>query len=221
MNVAAVPALGSVETVLAYHARTKHSLKRYAAGPETLDWDMQPNPFREFAGCARTELELGANRLATSFTQAVAPGGIGAAALTIESLAHLLELSMGVSAWKEYGPDRWAVRCNPSSGNLHPTEAYVFASNVPGIDDGVYHYLSRDHLLELRCRSDNHSQTPARLWIGLSSVHWREAWKYGERASAIASWTSATRSVPCAMRLGRWDGASRWSTMQKAPSSRP
>ena len=24
------------------------------AGPETLDWDLQPNPFREFAGCART-----------------------------------------------------------------------------------------------------------------------------------------------------------------------
>ena len=23
---------------------------------------------------------------------------------------------------------------------------------------------------------------PARLWIGLSSIHWREAWKYGERA---------------------------------------
>ena len=22
----------------------------------------------------------------------------------------------------------------------------------------------------------------ARLWIGLSSIHWREAWKYGERA---------------------------------------
>jgi SagB-type dehydrogenase family enzyme len=182
MNVAAAQALSPADIVLAYHARTKHSLERYAAGPETLDWDMQPNPFREFEGCARTELELGANRLGTSFAQARAPGGVGAAALTIESLASLLELSMGLSAWKEYGPDRWAVRCNPSSGNLHPTEAYVFPSNVPGIDDGVYHYLSRDHALELRCESDNRSEAPARLWIGLSSVHWREAWKYGERA---------------------------------------
>src|SRR6266498_687429 len=77
MNVAATPALSPADIVLAYHARTKHSLKRYAAGPETLDWDTQPNPFREFAGCARTELEPGADRLATSFAEACTPGSVG------------------------------------------------------------------------------------------------------------------------------------------------
>ena len=182
MNVAATQALSPAEIVLAYHARTKHSLTRYAAGPETLDWDMQPNPFREFAGCARTDLELGADRLATSFAQACTPDGVGPAALTIESLGNLLELSLGLSAWKEYGPDRWALRCNPSSGNLHPTEAYVFCQNVRGIADGLHHYLSRDHVLELRCKRDSRTDAPPRLWIGLSSIHWREAWKYGERA---------------------------------------
>ncbi len=29
-----------------YHERSKHTLERYARGPETLDWDAQPNPFR-------------------------------------------------------------------------------------------------------------------------------------------------------------------------------
>jgi len=182
MNVAATQALSAAEIVLAYHARTKHSLKRYAAGPETLDWDTQPNPFREFAGCVRTELELGAERLAASFADACTPGSVDPTALTIESVGKLLELSMGLSAWKEYGPDRWALRCNPSSGNLHPTEAYVLSRNVPGIVDGLHHYLSRDHVLELRCQSSSSHDAPARLWIGLSSVQWREAWKYGERA---------------------------------------
>jgi SagB-type dehydrogenase family enzyme len=93
-----------------------------------------------------------------------------------------MQLAMGLSAWKEYGPDRWALRCNPSSGNLHPTEAYIFSCNVPGLDDGLHHYVSRDHVLEFRCRSAGRSGTPARLWIGFSSIHWREAWKYGERA---------------------------------------
>ncbi len=181
MNVAAAQALSPAEIALAYHARTKHSLKRYAAGPETLDWDTQPNPFREFASCTQTELELGADQLATSFVQACSPGGTSPAALTIESVGKLLELSFGLSAWKEYGPDRWALRCNPSSGNLHPTEAYILSDNVPGIDDGLHHYLSRDHVLEQRCRSNNRSQAPARLWIALSSIDWREAWKYGER----------------------------------------
>ncbi|MGO8910794.1 MAG: SagB/ThcOx family dehydrogenase [Bradyrhizobium sp.] len=182
MNVVATQVLSPAEIVLAYHARTKHTLKRYAAGPETLDWDTQPNPFREFAGCARTDLELGADRLATSFAEARTPGSVSPVALTIESVSKLLELSLGLSAWKEYGPDRWALRCNPSSGNLHPTEAYILSRNVPGIVDGLHHYLSRDHVLELRCQTNNRSEAPARLWVGLSSVQWREAWKYGERA---------------------------------------
>ncbi|MGZ5873162.1 MAG: nitroreductase [Bradyrhizobium sp.] len=182
MNVAAAQAMSPAEIALAYHGRTKHSLKRYAAGPETLDWDTQPNPFREFAGCARTELELGADRLTPSFAQACVPGGIDPAALTRESVGKLLELSFGLSAWKEYGPDRWALRCNPSSGNLHPTEVYILSRNLPGIDDGLHHYLSRDHLLERRCRSHSGGEAPPRLWIALSSIHWREAWKYGERA---------------------------------------
>src|SRR6266567_7516622 len=182
MNVAATPVLSPADIVLAYHARTKHTLQHYAAGPETLDWDTQPNPFREFAGCARTELELDADRLATSFAEARAPGAVSPAPLTIASVSKLLELSLGLSAWKEYGPDRWALRCNPSSGNLHPTEAYILSRNVPGIDDGLHHYLSRDHVLELRAQRNCRSEAPAKLWIGLSSVQWREAWKYGERA---------------------------------------
>ncbi len=182
MNAAPKQPPDSAGIVLAYHARTKHTLQRYAAGPETLDWDGQPNPFREFAGCARTELKLGADRLTTSFAQARAPGSVDPFPLAIETVGQLLELSLGLSAWKEYGPDRWALRCNPSSGNLHPTEAYLISRNVSGLADGLHHYVSRDHLLELRSRSGTQSDASARLWIGLSSAQWREAWKYGERA---------------------------------------
>jgi len=183
--VAAPPVLSSADITLAYHARTKHRLARYAAGPETLDWDSQPDPFREFAGCPRTPLPLNSDHLDTSFAELTAPNG-RAGPLSIASVATLLELSLGLSAWKQYGPDRWALRCNPSSGNLHPTEAYVIAANVPALDDGLYHYVSRDHALELRCRRAERSAGPPLLWIGFNSVNWREAWKYGERAFRYA-----------------------------------
>ncbi|MGJ4952006.1 nitroreductase family protein [Bradyrhizobium sp. HKCCYLS20291] len=169
------------DIALAYHARTKHRLKRYAAGPETLDWDAQPNPFREFVGSPRTALPLRSDHLATRFADACA-GTAPVQPLTIDGIALLLELSFGLSAWKELGPDRWALRCNPSSGNLHPTEAYIVAENVEGLSDGVHHYVSRDHVLEQRCRRDTASQAAPRLWLALSSIHWREVWKYGERA---------------------------------------
>jgi len=168
--------------VTAYHQRTKHTLEHYAAGPETLDWTMQPDPFREFAGSPRVVLPLTADRLTTPFSY-IYKTGEGPTPLSLASLATLLELSLGISAWKEYGPDRWALRCNPSSGNLHPTEAYVLCHGMDGLADGVYHYLSRDHILEQRCHAaPNPTPHPSGVWIALSSIHWREVWKYGERA---------------------------------------
>ncbi|UFZ07503.1 nitroreductase family protein [Bradyrhizobium ontarionense] len=178
-SAAELPAAADI--ALAYHVRTKHSLKRYAAGPETLDWDAQPNPFREFAGSPRVNLPLTSDRLAASFAEAC-DGTAPIQPFTIDNVALLLELSFGLAAWKEYGPDRWALRCNPSSGNLHPTEAYVISESIAGLTDGVYHYLSRDHVLERRCRRDASPTGQPLLWLGLSSIHWREAWKYGERA---------------------------------------
>jgi SagB-type dehydrogenase family enzyme len=172
----------SADVVLQYHERTKHRLSKYAAGPETLDWDARPNPYREFAGSPRILLPLSAGTVSARLGQIYQPDGIAPAPLSIESVGSLLQLSMGLSAWKQYGPDRWALRVNPSSGNLHPTEAYVLCHDIDGIDNGLYHYLSRDHSLEQRCAAAPSDKPGARLWIALSSIHWREAWKYGERA---------------------------------------
>ena len=168
--------------ILAYHERTKHRLERYAAGPETLDWDAQPNPFREFSDAPRIRLPLTADRLTASFAALHETGAVAPQPFTLDSIAALLELSFGLSAWKQYGPDLWAVRCNPSSGNLHPTEAYVVCRQISGIEDGVYHYISRDHSLELRASFSASQFDAPGLLVGISSITWREAWKYGERA---------------------------------------
>lgn len=184
MTNAAALATDPGELTLAYHARTKHRLERYAAGPETLDWDMQPNPFREFEGSKRIALPLTAAPPGSRFADIYAHGRVKPTALSMGSISTFIELSLGLSAWKQYGPDRWALRCNPSSGNLHPTEAYLLSSQVPGLEDGLYHYFCRDHALEQRFRCTgtlDDEKLPARLWIGLASIHWREAWKYGER----------------------------------------
>lgn len=164
-----------------YHQRTKHGLQRYARGPETLDWDDQPDPFRRFEGCPVLTLAEPGRELETSWAALDRQETIERAPLNPENVGLLLELAFGLSAWKQYGPDRWALRCNPSSGNLHPSEAYLINGVAGLMTPGVYHYVSHDHRLERRCRFDEHD-LPDNLWIGLSSIHWREAWKYGERA---------------------------------------
>jgi SagB-type dehydrogenase family enzyme len=174
-----------LDTVLGYHQRSKHHFRRYAAGPGGLDWASQPDPFRDFAGSTQLPLPLLADDPPARYTELYVPNRVAPQPFSMNTVAALLELSFGIAAWKEYDGTRWALRCNPSSGNLHPTEAYVVAANCAGIEDGVHHYVSRDHVLEHRCRftaCDESLLPPASLLIGLTSIHWREAWKYGERA---------------------------------------
>ncbi|MGR9117346.1 MAG: nitroreductase, partial [Gammaproteobacteria bacterium] len=168
-------------SVTAYHQRTKHSLQRYARSPETLDWDDQPDPFRRFDGCPVYTLPKPGRELDVIWADLDQQQTVLPAELTLDNVGLLLELAFGLSAWKQFGPDRWALRCNPSSGNLHPSEAYL----INGVDElmpqGVYHYVSYDHHLEQRCTFETPGLQGSVL-LGLSSVHWREAWKYGERA---------------------------------------
>lgn len=78
---------------------------------------------------------------------------------------------------------------NPSSGNLHPTAAYVICGGLEGLSTtpAVYHYGPDRHVLEARCTFepetwDAVAGEAAFILVALTSIHWREAWKYGERA---------------------------------------
>ena len=166
--------------VFIYHDATKHDFDRFAASLGYLDWATQPDPFRRYTGAAVRPLPR--VPVAGGMTYAALyDGAVAAAPITESTIGELLRCSMGLSAWKQYRASRWALRVNPSSGNLHPTEAYV-------VHDGrVLHYAPREHACEERARLDPDAfaavagGAPAVI-VGLTSIHWREAWKYGERA---------------------------------------
>ena len=177
-----------------YHERSKHHFARFAAGPGRLDWANQPDPFRRFAGAALTRLPLlGPHEAPVSpdYDSLYVPGAVPSAPLDVGSLSRLLEYSLALTAWKQAGGARWALRANPSSGNLHPTEAYLLVGGIAelGASPGLFHYAPAEHGLERRadCPSELHTRLMRGLprqsfLVGLSSVYWREAWKYGERA---------------------------------------
>jgi SagB-type dehydrogenase family enzyme len=182
-------AVDSIAIALSYHQQTKHHLHRYARSLGYLDWATQPNPFRTFEGTKAIELPLAADGLHTAYGDLFTPSAIPAQPLELKSIGVLFELALGLAAWKEFQGNRWALRCNPSSGNLHPTEGYAILPTHSRIEAGVYHYASRDHCLERRCSLDDGavadltSALPTDSFlVGLSSIHWPEAWKYGERA---------------------------------------
>jgi len=64
--------------------------------------------------------------------------------------------------------------------------------------------------VEQRCHFDRELRRRTRLPLipsgGLSSIHWREAWKYGERAYRYCRTMSAMRSPLSAMPRQPWVG---------------
>ena len=190
----------SPDAVRRYHDGTKHNFRQFARSLGYLDWASQPNPFRSFDGApvfplfpaAAADGSLYAPR-AILYDRLFEPSDrvepIGA-----EAIGDLLRHALGLSAWKQIRREpvgsRWSLRCNPSSGNLHPTEAYVATRAVAALAGvpAVYHYAADRHALELRCAIDQISWADASsglddlLLVALTSIHWRESWKYGERA---------------------------------------
>jgi len=196
------------ERLFAYHQATKHTYHSVRSSAHYLDWKNQPNPFRTYEGAPVTPLppapgfpDIGAfaamDALDTKTWLANENNSEDReAALQLDTLrlSRLLWYSMAVSSWKKVPStgSRYSLRVNPSSGNLHPTETYLALRGFTGVDDGLYHYRADLHALELRS-SGGWTQYLAQelripwaeespLIVGLTSIFWREAWKYRDRA---------------------------------------
>jgi SagB-type dehydrogenase family enzyme len=181
--MAEAPAPHPLATVFAYHERTKHHPHRFARALGYLDWDTQPDPFRRYEGAETVPLEEVPPTPEPRYEELYA-GRLPPRPVDRAAVAQLFYDSLALSAWKEYRGSRWSLRVNPSSGNLHPTEGYLLAGAVPGLPDApaLWHYAPYLHALERRAPLDPAALPADLLLVGLSSIHWREAWKYGERA---------------------------------------
>jgi SagB-type dehydrogenase family enzyme len=190
-----------------YHQATKHTYHSVRTNAHYLDWRNQPNPFRTYEGAPVIALPhdpgfpnigtfaaMGALGREARFTGENGSENRGTIPLDAIWLSRLLWHSMAISAWKKVpgSGSRYSLRVNPSSGNLHPTETYLALRGFAGLGDGLYHYRADLHALELRSGgawTQKLAQDLMIPWaadasviVGLTSIFWREAWKYRERA---------------------------------------
>jgi SagB-type dehydrogenase family enzyme len=197
MNDDAIRGAGAPDpllTVIQYHQETKHHFSRYARSLGYMDWANQPNPFRRYEGSplvALPLLEPDEAPRSPLYDDLYRDDAIVSAPVTVRSISRFFEYSLAISAWKQAGDVRWALRTNPSSGNLHPTEGYLLIDAVAGLSafPGLHHYAAEEHALELRAELPRdsfgwlmHEFAPGAFLVGFTSVNWRETWKYGERA---------------------------------------
>src|SRR5580693_8191205 len=178
-----------------YHEFTKHTVEKLRRAQHYLDWANMPNPYRHYEGVPLLDLpadppapqiaalEVLGGKLGNTFANdaaqnASAQDGAG-------FLSQLMFYSASISATKRAAASTYALRVNPSSGNLHPTEFHFCTRGLVGWPDGLYHYRPSSHMAEQRAIGDFISKltyTDAPLVFVLTSIAWREAWKYRDRA---------------------------------------
>ena len=136
-----------------------------------------PDPFRHYEGVPVLDLPA----------DPAAPEDAAGAADGPEFVSQLLFHSAAVSASKRAlaTGDRYALRVNPSSGNLHPTEFHFVTRGLAAWPDGLYHYRPSSHMAEQRATGHfdlGLAGGDVPITFILTSVAWREAWKYRARA---------------------------------------
>lgn len=181
--------------ILDYHERTKHTIERIYSRPHTLDWDNMPDSFRHYEGVPVLDLPADPPQLRLPALDVLSGRRETRLAATgAEFLSSLLFHSAAISATKVVPRTsyRYALRVNPSSGNLHPTEFHFATRGLRGWPDGLYHYRPSAHMAELRMQgaiTRELTELASSPWLRdcplifvLTSIVWREAWKYRERA---------------------------------------
>ena len=181
----------NLDIVYEYHNQTKHQLQRYSRSLGYLDWKNQPDPFRRYDPSLTLPLDHPQMTETPTYDSLFDTCQEPAVPISQDSISRLFYESLAISAWKQAGGNRWSLRVNPSSGNLHPTEAYLIAGPITDLSDvtAVYHYSAYKHALERRVILTNEEWNAISdnrptdfLLISLTSIYWRESWKYGERA---------------------------------------
>src|SRR5258708_4743398 len=171
-----------------YHEATKHSVESLRRARQVLDWANMPNPFRHYEGVPVLDLPVDPPAPEIPAVD-VLQGDFGTTLVDDGPvfLSQLLFYSAAISALKlvQFSGYRYALRVNPSSGNLHPTEFHFLTRGLKGWPDGLYHYDPSRHMAEQRGRGDFEmtlARGSAPIVFVLTSIVWREAWKYDERA---------------------------------------
>jgi len=171
-----------------YHEFTKHTVEKLRRTQHFLDWANMPNPFRHYKGVPLRDLPADPPVPRIPALEVLeGKAGNTLAADGAAFLSQLLFYSASISATKRVSSTggTYALRVNPSSGNLHPTEFHFCTRGLFNWPDGLYHYRPSSHMAEQRAIGDFVSKltdTTAPLVFVLTSIAWREAWKYRDRA---------------------------------------
>ncbi len=192
--------LERIDRVAEYHRATKHTHESIRLEPDGPHWSEKPNPFRIFEDYPKIPLP-------TVVLDAPVPTlallSEGLSALPPERLHPSQDLQV-LASWLYYANGithgengQWQRSC-PSHGDLFPYEIYVAAFGIEGLVPGLYHYSLHEFCLRkirqgpptlaqiLRGRPDLQFLKTVPAVLLVSTMYWRSAWRYRQRAYRYA-----------------------------------
>ena len=118
--------------------------------------------------------------------------GFGPDDIPLDWLAKVLFMSYGITRSNEGTIFPRPFRAVPSGGALYPLEIYLYPFRVDGLEQGLYHYNSEAHLLNLLRSTDDKSRLlsafvqpelvrNAAVLILITAIFSRTLFKYGDR----------------------------------------
>ena len=188
---------GRGSRALELHEATKHSRVSVQASAHYLDWENKPSPFKLYTGVPLQDLPTEFLRPTLNALVSISgsvPKERASTSMGIDTLAELLFFSAGIT--REFnvpGRGKFYMRAAPATGALYPIELYVVCRDLEGLKAGVYHFSPGDFSLD-RLRSGDWTPalssyagsradvSAAPASIVLTSVAWRNSWKYQVRS---------------------------------------
>ena len=200
-----------IKYALDYHEATKHSEISLMTSRHYLDLEDRPLPFKIYTELSSYPLPLDfaqpALNAITSIskiypqTSMTLTGNAITTVVDIKRVAEILFFSGGITREIKYPFSTFYMRAASATGALYPIELYIICQDLADLKAGVYHFGPADFgLTQLRkgdYRSelaagggDNLAIVTAPITIILTSIAWRNAWKYQARSYRHWFWDS-------------------------------
>jgi SagB-type dehydrogenase family enzyme len=173
-----------------YHIKTAHTFESVRR-PYYLDWSNYPSPFKVYKGVKKFSLLPFKGSLQETLDVLYRLCSEGAEDnLSLQELSDLAFAMNGISRTEVFHGEKFFFRTTPSAGALYPFELYFFVKDLEALPDGLYHYQSLDHSLELLLEKDLWellqtalcAEVPGNVVAVITSIYARSAWKYRTRA---------------------------------------
>jgi SagB-type dehydrogenase family enzyme len=163
-------------------------------GGHSLDWSNQPGVYKDYSGIDPLSLPKDVALPEEKVSSLIRERGPrdGKAAPDIRDLSAILRLTYSLTARARHPDGDVYFRSAASAGALYPTEIYVAAHRVEGLEDGLYHFAIHHHGLYPLRKQDLGShiagvvEMPGNkdpvLTFFLTAIFFRSAWKYRDRS---------------------------------------